>query len=489
MKRKANFPALLLILLAAFCDVPAHARWVQPPPCKNAFTPQTEITEGKKAATEVMRKMPVLPDSNPVSQYVRQLGMKLVQYAPGNMWPYEFHVVNEADINAFALPGGPIFVNLGTIQAAETEAQLAGVMAHEISHVVMRHATCNITKQQGQAPLWALGQLAAGIFIPGAGGTLAAQGVGAAAGMTFLKMGRDAEKQADLLGTDILYEAGYDPRGMVQFFEVIQGKYGSGGAQFLSDHPNPGNRTEYVNAEIATLPPREKPVRTTAQFQKIKQIAAGMHAYTAKEIQTGAWKNDPGQRTSTPIPGQSGEPVVASGRDVQPAPTPAQPGSFQPSGQWALLNGAYYSLQYPDNWQASESSKGGTTITPSGGVSAGKNGETAVHYGVLIDSFRPEQSAGLAAATSQLIRSMQQGNPGMQAVTAVDDIQVGDRAARSVEFVNQGAAPGGDDERDWLVTLAAGNGSVRYLVFVAPDRDFKALRKTYQQMLDSFSLR
>src|ERR1700758_2710469 len=276
MSRKQPNGVAALLLIAALCVVPAHGRWVQPPPCKNAFTPQTEIAEGKKAAAEVMRKMPVLPDSSPVSQYVRQLGAKLIQYAPGGKWPYEFHVVNEADINAFALPGGPIFVNLGTIQAAETEAQLAGVMSHEISHVVMRHATCNITKQQGQAPLWALGQLAAGIFIPGAGGTLAAQGVGAAAGMTFLKMGRDAEKQADLLGTDILYDAGYDPRGMVQFFEIIQGKYGNGDSQFLSDHPNPGNRTEYVNAEIQTLPPRTQSVKTTPEFQKIKQIVSGM---------------------------------------------------------------------------------------------------------------------------------------------------------------------------------------------------------------------
>src|SRR5246500_4275128 len=196
MSRKQPNGVAALLLIAALCVIPAHGRWVQPPPCKNAFTPQTEITEGKKAATEVMRKMPVLPDSNPVSQYVRQLGMKLVQYAPGNMWPYEFHVVNEADINAFALPGGPIFVNLGTIQAAETEAQLAGVMAHEISHVVMRHATCNLTKQRTPGMLAGIGQIAAGVLLGGGAGALAAQGIGAVAGLSFLKMSRDAEKQA-----------------------------------------------------------------------------------------------------------------------------------------------------------------------------------------------------------------------------------------------------------------------------------------------------
>src|ERR1700742_1243892 len=199
MRLEAGKRIVTLWLLWGLCaGSPALWARFQPRPCKNAFAEQQEITEGQKVAAQVWKQMPVLPDSNPVSQYVQQLGVKLAQYAPGYKWPYNFHVVNAEDINAFALPGGSIFVNLGTIQAAETEAQLAGVMAHEISHVVMRHATCNITKQQGQAPWWALGQLAAGVLLPGAGGVLAAQGVGAAAGMTFLKMGRDAEKQADL---------------------------------------------------------------------------------------------------------------------------------------------------------------------------------------------------------------------------------------------------------------------------------------------------
>ncbi|HVW77209.1 MAG TPA: M48 family metalloprotease, partial [Alloacidobacterium sp.] len=214
--KKKFLPAVAFFLVVNGLAIPAHARFAQPAPCKNSFTQEKEIAEGKKAEAQVYKEMPVLPDSSAITQYVQKLGAKLVQFAPGYQWPYSFHVVNQADINAFALPGGPIFVNLGTIQAAETEAQLAGVMAHEISHVVMRHATCNITKQHGQAPWWALGQLAAGVLLPGAGGALAAQGVGAAAGMTFLKMGRDAEKQADLMGTDIAYDAGYDPRGMVQ---------------------------------------------------------------------------------------------------------------------------------------------------------------------------------------------------------------------------------------------------------------------------------
>jgi hypothetical protein len=463
MAMKRSF-SILFVTLLVIAPMPAHARF-EPPTCKNSFTQEREITEGKKAAAQVYKTMPVLPDSSPITQYIQQLGAKLAQNAPGYKWPYEFHVVNQAEINAFALPGGPIFVNLGTIQAADTEAQLAGVMAHEISHVVMRHATCNITKQQSQAPWWALGQLAAGVLLPGAGGALAAQGVGAAAGMTFLKMSRDAEKQADLMGVDILYDAGYDPRGLPQFFEVIQGKYGSGGAQFLSDHPNPGNRTEYVNAEIATLPPRTKWIKTTPEFTRMKKLADSMHAYSAKEIASGAWKG-------------GGAPSAAA--------APNQPVNFQPSGKWKALNSTGFSVQYPDNWEVTEKAGGGATIAPPNGLAPTPGGDPVVLYGVIVDNYRPQQSTDFATATNQLIAAIQQGNAGMKAVGGTSDIQVNQRAGRSTEFLNQGASAGGTAERDWLVTIAHDDGSLSYLVFVAPQKDFEALRPAYEQMLRTF---
>ena len=143
----------------------AWARFQVPPPCKNSFTIEQEQTEGAKVAAEVFKQMPVLPDGSPISRYIQQLGAKLVAVTPGYRWPFNFHVVASEEINAFALPGGAMFVNLGTIQAAETETQLAGVMAHELSHVVMRHSTCNMTKQQSIGTWAALGQLGAAIAL------------------------------------------------------------------------------------------------------------------------------------------------------------------------------------------------------------------------------------------------------------------------------------------------------------------------------------
>src|ERR1700723_1716836 len=184
---------ITVLLCFVLVSASAQAR-SQPQPCKNSYTTNQEIAEGQKAAAQIYKQMPVLPDSSPVTKYVQQLGNKLVQYAPGYRWPFQFHVVEMADINAFALPGGAIFVNLGTIQAAENEAQLAGVIAHEISHVVLRHATCNLKKQQATNIMAGLGQLASGILLGnGAGGQVAQAIIGGGAGVYGLRMSRDDE--------------------------------------------------------------------------------------------------------------------------------------------------------------------------------------------------------------------------------------------------------------------------------------------------------
>lgn len=456
-------PAALTLLLFAL-PMLAHARF-NPRPCKNAYTEQQELTEGQKAAQAVFQQMPVLPDSDPVSRYVQQLGMRLAEYAPGHKWPYNFHVVNVEDINAFALPGGAIFVNVGTIQAAETEAQLAGVMAHEISHVALRHSTCNLTKQRTPSLLAGLGQIAAGIALPGMAGSAIAQGIGMGAGLSFLRMSRESEKQADLMGTDILYDAGYDPRAMPQFFEVIQGKYGEGGSQFLSDHPNPGNRVGYVNDEIDTLPHRASYVKTSAEFTRIKKIVAGMHPYTAKQVASGVWKKQDGNAA-----GPGGTPAARL--------TVAQ---WTPEGSWQTLQGDGFTITYPGNWKGMVSGAS-ALIAPPGGVGDGN----AVGYGMLSGRFQPPQLGDVAAETDQLVAEIQKENPQLKP-GAASDVMVNQVRGRSLEATNTGAA-GGGMERDWLVALPESSGTLRYVVFVAPDADFNALRSTFERMLQTLKL-
>ena len=264
-------------------------RGQDPQTCKNSYTEDQEIAEGNKVAAEVYRQMPVLKDTDPVAVYVRQLGQKLVASAPGYSWPYNFHVVDSDEINAFALPAGSVFVNLATVSAAESEAQLAGVMAHEISHVVLRHSTCNLTKQKKRSIFYGIGQVAAASTLGGYG-NVASQGIGYVQGLNFLHMSRESEQQADLLGLKIMYDAGYDPRGMPQFFETIQAKYGQGSAQFLSDHPNPGNRIQYVNARIEQFPARAQNVTMTPEFRRVHATAAARAPLTAAQAKSGAWR-------------------------------------------------------------------------------------------------------------------------------------------------------------------------------------------------------
>ena len=319
-KHTRSFATILLgMQLALVATTPALAHF-EPVTCKNTLAPDQEIAEGRKVAAQVYRQMPVLPENDPITRYVQDLGARLVQFAPvtpglTQKWPFNFHVVDSEEINAFALPGGSIFVNLGTVQAADTEAQLAGVMAHEISHVVMRHSTCNLTKQRTRSIFYGLGSLGSAILLGnGAAGALAQQGIGFGQNLDYLHMSRGDEQQADLLGTDILYNAGYDPRGLPQFFETIQAKYGSGGAQFLSDHPNPGNRTEYVNREIDTLQRRPDWTVTSPEFKRVHALAAARKPLTQKEIQAGAWRRTGNYASGPGSNGETIQPPAPAGR-------------------------------------------------------------------------------------------------------------------------------------------------------------------------------
>ncbi len=488
--RSSKQARILCIMTLAFCAAcfRGHAAYTPPPPCNNPFTPQQEVTEGAKVAAKVYQQMPVLPESDPVSIYVAQLGAHLVTHAPGQKWPFSFHVVASSDVNAFALPGGAIFVNLGTVQAAETEAQLAGVLAHETSHVVLRHATCNIKKQQTSTLMAGLGQIASGILLgSGAGGQVAQAIIGGGAGLYGLRMSRDDEKQADLLGTDILYNSGYDPRGLPQFFEIIQSKYGAGGAQILTDHPNPGNRTEYVNEEIDTLPRLTNPMVTSAAFKRAHELALKEPTLTAQQIKDGVWKNGnyaagPGQTTisadAAPAPGQYGS-------DGPVALNPSQLGIGSPLIQY---QGANFRINHPSSWQVTDATKGGATLAPAGGF-----GTFGLVYGAVVGSVQENAAImdadSLAAATTQLAQQLSQQNGGLQQVGGMQTMKLGGQMANALEL--RGRSPLVQNgttlaERDWLVTIASRDGDLHYIVFVSPERDFAQLRPLFVSMMNTF---
>lgn len=469
-RRWSLFRAIVFLFASLAAVPPAQAR-VELQPCKNGISPQQQIDLGQKAVQQVYQQMPVLPDSDRVTKYVQALGQKLAAAAPGYPWPYSFHVVNVADINAFALPGGAIFVNLGTIQAASNEAQLAAVMAHEISHVVLQHSVCNLEKERRVGIFAGLGQLASGILLGDSTlGALAAKGIGLTAGLSFLRMGREAEQQADLEGVGILYDVGYDPRAMPQFFEIIQAKYGKGGAQFLSDHPNPGNRTEYVDREIASFVAKPQYAKNSPQFTQIHKIVANMRAYTSKEVDSGVWKKkDPNQTVSTGV------------NQYDAGAPPNTKIDMTPPQQWTTFKGSGFTMQVPSTWGAA-GNQSSAMIAPPGGITPNPNGQGGnLVYGVLTDAYQASQGAG-GDMFNALLTELRRENPGLQP-DSPRPINVGGLQGDAVHSIDR-SANAGRGEHDWIVGVPRGQ-TLRYFVFVTPEPDFEAMRPTFEKILGS----
>jgi len=224
-------------------------------PRKNSFKPSQDVQLGRQAAAQVRHQLPLLNDG-PTDALVEQIGRRLVAAVPARMaqpaFRYSFDVVNLREINAFALPGGPMFLHRGMLQAARTDDEVAGVMAHELSHVILRHGTLQAAKAQ-KFQLGAIAGQVLGSIVGGTTGAIIAQGSEIGLGTYFMKYSREYEREADLLGAQLMARAGYDPRQMAQMFRTIQQQGGSGGPEFLSDHPNPGNRYNAIIRESASL--------------------------------------------------------------------------------------------------------------------------------------------------------------------------------------------------------------------------------------------
>jgi predicted Zn-dependent protease len=269
-RRKLTTLVLLLSSLAIACAVRKPGEPIRPG--INLFSKQQDIELGREAASEVRKQIDVV-DNNALQNYVTVLGQRIARLPEANNFPYSFTLVNDKSINAFALPGGSVFLNTGVILAAEDEAQVTGVLAHEVAHVALRHGTNQVSKAN-------IAQLPAVLASTAIGeGSLTAQlaqlGIGLGLNSLLLKYSRDAESQADALGARMMAKLGYNPIEMARFFENLQAEGGSRAPQFLSSHPNPGNRVKAVEAEIQYLPQRQYNART-GEFSEMKALTAGL---------------------------------------------------------------------------------------------------------------------------------------------------------------------------------------------------------------------
>lgn len=216
---------------------------------------QDEVQIGRDAQAELRRSMPLVRDAE-VRDYVSALGEELAGHASGAAYPYSFSVADYSDLNAFALPGGPVWINRGVLDAAQSEAQVAGVLAHEIAHVAGRHSARQMTKG-----LWTSGILyVIGMVAYGSDDwrtQAVALGSSLAAGTVMMKFSRNDEKAADRDGVRLLEQAGYDPRGLLEFMELLErqdGRSRSGVARFFTTHPAPHDRVKTLTKLVESSP-------------------------------------------------------------------------------------------------------------------------------------------------------------------------------------------------------------------------------------------
>jgi Peptidase family M48 len=444
MKTRVTLLALMLLSMTVLAE-----RTRLRPGGPNIYSPADDVKLGQQVAAEAEKEFSLVTHRD-VTAYVSALGQRLALKAPNeNKFPFSFKVVDDKQINAFALPGGPVYVNRGALEAADNEAQIAGVIGHEISHVILRHGTVQASK--GQAVGGIVGIL--GGLIGGNKGQIASLGGAFVANSVLLKYSRDAETQADLMGTQMLYDLNYPPRAMAEFFEKLAKEHkGSGVEQFFSNHPIPENRIAKVNEEIRKIGPElTNPRADTPEFQRAKSALLSMPAPKAKP-KTAANTND--------------------GKSAAPAPPAA------PSSRMTALRATNIELQHPENWKPVVNGAN-IEIAPAGGVDERGN----LGYGMIIDVFKPQNVRSLDEATSQLVDMLRQGNPNMKVVRSRVQTRVDNRPAQLTEITND--SPFGGTESDVLVTVFRSTSELQYFVWVAPTKVMSQYQPTFQNIMGS----
>ncbi len=402
-----------------------------------------------------------------MTSFVASIGRRLVGALTPDLrhaeFRYSFQVINVSEINAFALPGGPMYVNRGTIQRAHTEGEVAGVMAHELSHVALRHGTAQASK----ATKYELGTLAGqvmGAIIGGRVGSAVSQGTQFGLGTAFLRFSREFEREADLVGAQIMARAGYDPREMANMFKTLEQENGPGVPQWLSDHPDPGNRSEAIMREAQMLQVRN-PVHDAPAFEQIQARLSRMAPAPTTEEAT---RSRAGQSTSPD-----------AGPELAPAASVAPPSSRN-----TYTEGNLFRVSVPSNWRELPGNNA-VTFAPEGayGTAGGRNVFT---HGAQIGITRSE-TRDLRTATDQFIASLARGNPNLSRPSSYGGTKIGGRKGLHTALSNVSDATGRQERID-VFTILLPDGNLFYVLGVAPGERASEYQKTFSRVVKSIQI-
>jgi len=417
----------------------------------NLFSTQQDVEMGRALAEEANSTLALVTDSY-ANTYLQALGTQLAVHAPGTKYPYQFKIVDDKTINSFALPGGIIYVTSGLIEAAPTETQLAGVLAHQIGHVVMRHGTQQVSKAYSdENPNATRSRITVG-------NALSQLDIAFDSDSIVLKYSPEAEGQADLIATQILYDARFDPRQMTLAFQTLDKQPASSTADFFDNHPRITNRAMRVRREVQNMGGLQSNLRGDSP---------DLHK-TQDRLRGGATASS---STSN-----------STGTDL-------------PSTRMVSYQGRDFSMRYPSNWRVSEDGDV-ITIAPSDSIVSGE-----LAYGMRFATFEPQgsgffgqnslntPSAGtsdrttLSKATDELLNFLRRSNPNMRVVGSEQRGRVDGEASMTIDLTND--SPTGGRETDWLVTVLRPDGLLYYFVGVAPQREFSRYESTFEQMIAS----
>jgi len=467
--RKKRVFSVLLLLSLVLGTVPSGLAQTKVKPGFNIFSENQDIEIGRESAAQVERELPILKHRS-AEDYIKKIGERLARKAPGGDYPYQFRITNLSDINAFALPGGFMYINRGLIEAAGSEAELAGVMAHEIGHVALRHGTNQASKAYlTQAGLGILGGL---LGRGGTGQIIEAVG-GFGLNALFLKFSRTAETQSDLVGAQMLAQAGYDPMAMARFFEKLREETDQDPGkmeEFFSSHPPPADRAKRVQEEVRLI------------------------GHVSKAAPVGDFRSL--QRQLSRLPD------APSMRELAGAGPDAELPEEIPSSELELFTqkDRVFEILFPVNWEAWEDPNGvGVTLAPRGGIVA-SDGNQHIVRGVLVSHFTPQGSTvrdgtrregrvSLSQASDEVLHQILKANPYLELVRGSQRRERLDGAS-AYSAVLTGRSPVTEqEERVTLFTRSAGDGHLLSVLFIAASDDYRKLGNLFERMILSLRVR
>jgi len=494
MKRTIRAPSVLLAsALVLSAPLVARAQTKPATPGFNLFSVEQDVEIGRQSAVEAERQLPMLKNRN-VDRYLNKIVTKLAAQAPGARYPYTIKAVNASEINAFALPGGPMYVNRGLFEAARSEAELASVLAHEMAHVALRHGTHQASKAYlGQAGLGILGGLL------GKNGGNTSQIVSAVGGLglnaLFLKFSRDAEYQADQTGAAIMAGAGYNPVAMADFLGLLRSEQGRDPGKverFFSDHPPAGDREARIRDQAGSLQLARS--RDVGGFDGMRADLRRLSPASPRVAQQLEEPRNPDSRNQ-----DSGQYDV---RVDQPS------SRFQ---RFEQPNG-FFTIEHPDNWRAYASGSGyAVSMAPDGGVVDTGNGQQAMLYGVIVNHYTPFEGetarqqesrqrsyapfedtdqwrGSLEDATDDLVRQIIRSNSYLQAQDGqARREQIDGQSSFSVALSGRSPVTG-QEERVTVVTRGLSDGDVIYALCIVPGSGYDSMTRTFTHMLRTLNV-